>query len=111
MIKNEPLIYAHCDDVGRINFGPVVPTGCYPLCYGTQTDMEIVKRLAHQDGDRFYVPGNLEAKDREVVFEKFAEACCERAEKPIPLEERRKVREYQSYDEWLRETMKCPDCG
>lgn len=115
MTTYEPLTYAFClDDEGLIRFGPRLPDGAYPLCHGTEADMQIVRRLAHRDGDHFYVPGNLLAKDREVVLERFAEACCERAEKPIPIVERRangEVREYQSYDDWLRDALDCPGCG
>lgn len=103
--------YAWCDEEGLISFGAKVPLNGYPLCHGTKPDMDIVRRLAFKVDRRCYVPGDLGAKDRELVFERFAELCCERAEKPIPISGKLPVREYQSYDDWMRDVVGCRDCG
>lgn len=111
----DDLQYAFCFGDGLIRFSPILPSGGYPLCHGTEADMVIVRRLAHKDGKNYWVPGDIDSTDREDHFEHFAELCCERAETAIPFRRnnrsRDRVREYQSYDEWLREALDCPKCG
>ena len=110
-MKGTRKTYAWCNEDGLISFSSKVPANGYPLCHGTKPDMDLVRRVAFKVDRRFCVPGDLTSEDRELVFEKFAEVCCERADQPIPFKERRMVREYQSYDDWLRDALNCPGCG
>ena len=68
---------AWCYGDGLIKFGKRMPDDAYAISDGGPEEMEIVRRLAHQDGNSYWVPGIRDGYEWEKRIEAFADACTE----------------------------------
>lgn len=70
---------AYCDDDGLIGFcTDEVPEGFHLIISGDEIDMAAVRELAHQDGNRYWVPGVRDGLGCERKLEAFQKALfCE----------------------------------
>ena len=68
---------AWCYGDGLIVFGQGIPDDAYAISDGGEEEMAIVRRLAHEDGGSYWVPGVRDDRDWKDRIEAFADACTE----------------------------------
>ena len=68
---------AWCYGDGLIKFGQGIPDDAYAISDGGDEEMDIVRRVAHEDGGSYWVPGIRDDRDWKDRIEAFADACTE----------------------------------